>query len=82
MVNLRPKNRTSQTETPDLRGMIASEVGETLYHLLPGLFPKMNDEDGEMNDLKIEASLAAMNQQVGGSGQVQNKDIRFKDFSA
>ena len=30
MVNLRPINRTSETETPDLRGMIASEVGETL----------------------------------------------------
>ena len=30
IVNLRPRNRTGEAETPNLRGMIASEVGETL----------------------------------------------------
>ena len=68
MVNLRPRNRTGETETPDLRGMIASEVGETLQQLLPGLFAQMKDELSEMMDQKIEAAFAARNQQVGGSG--------------
>ena len=50
MVNLRPRNRTGEAETLDLRGMIASEVGETLQQLLLGLFAQMKDELGEMID--------------------------------
>ena len=61
MLNLRPRNRTSETETPDLRGMIASEVGETLHQLLPGLFTQMKDELSEVMDQKIEAAFAARN---------------------
>ena len=69
MVNLRPRNRTGEAETPDLRGMIASEVGETLQQILPGLFAQMNDELSEMMDQKIEGAFSARNQQAWGPGQ-------------
>ena len=82
MVNLRPRNRTGEVETPDLRGMIALEVGETLQQLLPGIFAQMKDELGEMIDQKIEAAFPARIHQAGGSGQSQNRSINYKDFSA
>jgi len=53
MVNLRPRNRTSGSENPDLRDMIASEVGETLQQMLPGMFSQMREELGQMIDQKI-----------------------------
>ena len=46
MVNLRRRNRTSGSENPDLRDMIASEVGETLQQMFPGMFSQMREELG------------------------------------
>jgi hypothetical protein len=81
-MNLRNRNRTTGSENPDLRDTIASEVGETLQQLLPGLFAQMKDDLSVMIDQKIEAAFTARDQRAGGCGQGQNWNISYKDFSA
>ena len=71
MVNLRPRNHSTESETPELRGMIALEVGETLHQLLPGLFAQIKNEIDEMIDQKIEAEFVAGN--PGAGAQVRDR---------
>ena len=42
----------------------------------------MREELGQMIDQKIEAAFAVRDQQAEGSGQGQNRNISYKDFSA
>ena len=75
MVNLRPRNRTSGSENPDLRDMIASEVKETLQQMFPRMFSQMREKLGQMIDKKIEAAFTTRDQRAEGPGQGQNRGI-------
>ena len=65
MVNLRSQNLDSNgqddSETPDLRGIIVSEVGETFQQLLLGLFTQIRDELSQLIDQKIIEAFIARN---------------------
>ncbi|KAJ9537987.1 hypothetical protein OSB04_030720 [Centaurea solstitialis] len=73
-------------ETPDLREMIAAEVGEALHDMLPGYFAQMKDElKKKMRsqvEAVVEAAVAARPGGSGGSGGGQPRFTTYKDFSA
>ncbi|KAJ9565015.1 hypothetical protein OSB04_000981 [Centaurea solstitialis] len=69
-------------EIPNLREMIAAEVGEALHEMLPGYFAQMKEE--LMNEMRsqVEAAVAARPGGSGGSGGGQSRVTTYKDFSA
>ena len=73
------------SETPDLREMIAAEVGEALHDMLPGYFAQMKDELAkEMRsqvEAAVEAAVAARPGGSGGAGGEQPKVTTYRDFS-
>ena len=62
MVTTRRRSQESSgredQEIPDLRGIIAAEVGEVLHELLPGLFDQMKRELTQVVNQQIEAAMA------------------------
>ena len=69
-------------EIPDLRGIIAAEVGEVLHELLPGLFDQMKRELTQVVNQQVETAMAGRGNGVGSSQSGQSRVVNYKDFSA
>ncbi|KAJ9556581.1 hypothetical protein OSB04_011195 [Centaurea solstitialis] len=69
-------------EIPNLREMIAAEVGEALHDMLPGYFAQMKEELTNEMRSQVEAAVAARPGGSGGSGGGQSRVTTYKDFSA
>jgi hypothetical protein len=86
MVNTRRGSQGSAgregQEIPDLRGLIAAEVGEVLHELLPGLFDQMKRELTQVVNQQVEAAMASRGNGVGSSQSGQSRVVNYKDFSA
>ena len=86
MVTTRRRSQESsggeEREIPDLRGIIAAEVGEVLHELLPGLFDQMKRELTQVVNQQIEAAMASRGNSVGSSQSGQSRVVNYKDFSA
>ena len=54
-------------EIPDLRGIIAAEVGEVLHDLLPVLFDQMKRELTQVVNQQVETAMASRGNGVGSS---------------
>ena len=52
-------------EIPDLKGLIAAELGEVLHELLPGLFNQMKRELTQVVNHLVEAAVASRGNSVG-----------------
>ncbi|KAI3522357.1 hypothetical protein L1887_00076 [Cichorium endivia] len=76
MVRTRSGGETSGTEDPDLRDLVASEVGEVVQELLPGLFAQIKAELIE----KMQEMIATATS--GTSGLGQPRGVTYRDFSA
>ncbi|KAI3518313.1 hypothetical protein L1887_06895 [Cichorium endivia] len=76
MVRTRSGGETSGTEDPDLRDLVASEVGEVVQELLPGLFAQIKAELIE----KMQEMIATATS--GTSGLGQPRGMTYRDFSA
>ncbi|KAJ9557274.1 hypothetical protein OSB04_011888 [Centaurea solstitialis] len=69
-------------EIPNLREMIAAEVGEALHDMLPGYFAQMKEEVTNEMRSQVEAAVAARPGGSGGSAGGQSRVTTYKDFSA
>ncbi|KAJ9542729.1 hypothetical protein OSB04_029235 [Centaurea solstitialis] len=63
----------NEYEIPDLRGIIAAEVGEVLHDLLPGLFEQMKRELTQMVTQQVSSAMASQGSGAGSSGTGQNR---------
>ncbi|KAJ9556780.1 hypothetical protein OSB04_011394 [Centaurea solstitialis] len=72
----------NEHEIPDLRGIIAAEVGEVLHDLLPGLFEQMKRELTQVVTQQVNSAMASQGSGAGSSGTGQNRAVGFKDFTA
>ncbi|KAJ9543618.1 hypothetical protein OSB04_023325 [Centaurea solstitialis] len=71
-----------EEETSNLREMIASEVGEALQDLLPGLFAKIKDDLKQEIRTQVEAVMGDRANGSGGSNGGQARVTSYKDFMA
>ena len=77
MVNTRGRRQTpngtdsTETTTPDMRGIIASEVREVMNEIMPGLFAQVKDE-----------LIQIIDQRVAVMRPHRVHDSSFRDFSA
>ncbi|KAJ9558259.1 LOW QUALITY PROTEIN: hypothetical protein OSB04_012873 [Centaurea solstitialis] len=69
-------------EIPDLRWIIAAEVGEVHHDLLPGLFAQMKRELTQEVTQQISSAMASRGSGAGSSSTGQNRAVGFKDFTA
>ncbi|KAJ9546254.1 hypothetical protein OSB04_025961 [Centaurea solstitialis] len=75
-------NDGDEHEIPDLRGIIAAEVGEVLHDLLPGLFEQMKRELTQVVTQQVNSATAGRGSVAGSSSTGQNRAVGFKDFAA
>ncbi|KAJ9557296.1 hypothetical protein OSB04_011910 [Centaurea solstitialis] len=75
-------NDGDEHEIPDLRGIIAAEVGEVLHDLLPGLFEQMKRELTQVVTQQVNSAMAGRGSVAGSSSTGQNRAVGFKDFAA
>ncbi|KAJ9541670.1 hypothetical protein OSB04_028176 [Centaurea solstitialis] len=75
-------NDGDEHEIPDLRGIIAAEVGEVLHDLLPGLFEQMKRELTQVVTQQVNSAMAGRGSVAGSSSTGQNRVVGFKDFAA
>ncbi|KAJ9552277.1 hypothetical protein OSB04_016322 [Centaurea solstitialis] len=75
-------NDGDEHEIPDLRGIIAVEVGEVLHDLLPGLFEQMKRELTQVVTQQVNFAMAGRGSVAGSSSTGQNRAVGFKDFAA
>ncbi|KAJ9561460.1 hypothetical protein OSB04_006620 [Centaurea solstitialis] len=75
-------NDDNEHEIPDLRGIIAAEVGEVLHDLLPGLFEQMKRELTQVVTQQVNSAMASRGSVAGSSSTGQNRAVGFKDFAA
>ena len=64
-------------EIPDLRGVIAAEVGEVLHELLPGLFDQLKRELTQVVNQQVEAVVASRGNGVGSSQSGQSMVVNY-----
>ncbi|KAJ9538901.1 hypothetical protein OSB04_031634 [Centaurea solstitialis] len=79
------KKGTAGKEDADagnLRELIASEVGEALQDLLPGLFTQIKDELKKEVRSQVEAVVGDRASGSGGSSGGQARSASYKDFMA
>ncbi|KAJ9546782.1 hypothetical protein OSB04_019325 [Centaurea solstitialis] len=69
-------------EIPDLRDIIASQVGEVLHSLLPGLFDQMKREMTELVTQQVQTATAGRVNEAGSSQTGHTRNVTFKDFMA
>ncbi|KAJ9547715.1 hypothetical protein OSB04_020258 [Centaurea solstitialis] len=67
---------------PDLRGIIASQMGEILHEILPGLFDQMKREMREIVTHQIRSSSGGRVNEAGSSQSGHPRNVTFKDFMA
>ncbi|KAJ9561205.1 hypothetical protein OSB04_006365 [Centaurea solstitialis] len=75
-------NEGDEHEIPDLRGIIAAEVGEVLHDLLPGLFEQMKRELTQVVTQQVNSAMAGRGSVARSSSTGQNRAVGFKDFTA
>ncbi|KAJ9565502.1 hypothetical protein OSB04_001468 [Centaurea solstitialis] len=80
--NTKKSAAVGDQEIPNLREMIAAEVGEALHEMLPGYFAQMKEELTNEMRSQVEAAVAARPGGSGGSGGGQSRVTTYKDFSA
>ena len=68
-------------EIPDLKGIIAAEVGEVLHELLLGLFDQMRRELTQVVNQQVETAMAGRGNGVGSSQSGQSRVVNYQDFS-
>ncbi|KAJ9552283.1 hypothetical protein OSB04_016328 [Centaurea solstitialis] len=68
MVTMR-RTSGNESENPDLRDLIASEVNETLQQILPGLFAQMKDELVQALAQRIDAAFTTRGSTAGSFSQ-------------
>ncbi|KAJ9553882.1 LOW QUALITY PROTEIN: hypothetical protein OSB04_017927 [Centaurea solstitialis] len=69
-------------EIPNLREMIAAEVGEALHEMLLGYFAQMKEELTNEMRSQVEAAVATRPGGSGGSSGGQSRVTTYKDFSS
>ncbi|KAJ9557909.1 hypothetical protein OSB04_012523 [Centaurea solstitialis] len=69
-------------EIPDLRDIIASQVGEVLHSLLSGLFDQMKREMTELVTQQVQTATAGRVNEAGSSQSGHTRNVTFKDFMA
>ncbi|KAJ9545025.1 hypothetical protein OSB04_024732 [Centaurea solstitialis] len=69
-------------EIPDLRDVIASQVGEVLHSLLPGLFDQMKREMTELVTQQVQTATGGRVSGAGSSQSGHTRNVTFKDFMA
>ncbi|KAJ9539506.1 LOW QUALITY PROTEIN: hypothetical protein OSB04_032239 [Centaurea solstitialis] len=69
-------------EIPDLRDVIASQVGEVLHSLLPGLFDQMKREMTELVTRQVQTATGGRVSGAGSSQSGHTRNVTFKDFMA
>ncbi|KAJ9561564.1 hypothetical protein OSB04_006724 [Centaurea solstitialis] len=75
-------NDGDEHEIPDLRGIIAAEVGEVLHDLLPSLFEQIKRELTQVVTQQVNTAMAGRGSVAGSSSTGQNRAVGFKDFAA
>ncbi|KAJ9547625.1 hypothetical protein OSB04_020168 [Centaurea solstitialis] len=56
-----------EPDVPDLRGIIAAEVGKVLHELLPGLFEQMKLELTQVVTQQVEVATGGQRNEAGRS---------------